>query len=227
MRTIYTSGGSNIQSGQAISIVGGAFDALDNVVTGETEYTFASVPERVVRQSAQFENLSMAVQYIDRTNNSLNGAELLNFIFGFIPRAVWPSKPLGSLGGWFYSEVYGYGESRTAAAITVPGDFYLNFNWWGLILGLFIYGAILRIVYEAVILGKPTIRAASLLPFLIVGLGIPSSEIGSYLNGLLRQIILYCFVISFFLLPKVRILKNVSDTQSLNIVDNQKEQISI
>lgn len=209
MRNFYTSSQNTIITGQGLTIIEGAIEAFNIVLYGETEYTFLSVPERVIRQSAQLENFSMAVQYIDRTHNTLNGAELLNFFYGFIPRAIWSSKQIASLGGWFYQEVYGYSSSLTAAAITVPGDLYLNLNWWGVLLGLFFFGYFLRIVYETTYQMEPTMRMASLVPFIIIGLGIPLSEIGSHLNGVVRTTILNILMISIVLLPSTNKKKTV------------------
>lgn len=203
MREDYITGRSKIQSGEGVSIIEGAREAFSDILKGGTEYTFISVPERIIRQSAQLENFSMAIQYVDRTNNILNGRELLNFIYGFVPRALWSSKQIAPLGNWFYQEVYGY-TGNTAAAITVPGDLYLNLNWWGLIIGMFLYGAIIRIIYEFMFLSDPSLRMASLVPFIIFGLGIPVSEIGSHLNGFVRLIFLYTIVISVYLLPKIK-----------------------
>ena len=200
MRTEYSSGYSEIESGRISTIVSGSFSALGSVISDETEYSFVSTPERFIRQSAQLQDFSMAVQFVDRTGFSMNGAELLNIFFSFIPRAIWPSKPIVSLGGWFNTEVYGGGPNN-AAAITVPGDFYLNFGWLGVPIGMLLYGALLRVITVGLLETKASIRLASLVPFIVLGLGQPSSELGGHLGGLIRQLIFFTIILTLFLLP--------------------------
>ena len=201
MRSEYAGGYSDIESGRVGTIVFGTLDALGEVVSGQTDFTFISAPERLIRQSAEMQDFAMAIQYVDRTGFTMNGAELLNLIYSFIPRAIWPSKPIASLGRWFSMVVYG-GSSSSAAAITVPGDFYLNFGWLGVPLGMLVYGAFLRVVTVGVLEIKPNIRLAALVPFIILDLGLPSSELGSHLGGLIRQIIFFTVVLSLFLMPR-------------------------
>lgn len=76
------------------------------------------------------------------------GSTLMVTVFGFIPRAVWPDKPVGIgkeitryIVGPFYEPTYGY-----SAAPTVIGDFYLNAGWMGLILGGLGLGIVCRVV---------------------------------------------------------------------------------
>lgn len=200
MRTQYSSGQGVIERGSASTIAMGTINALQEVSTNETEFTIASAPERFVRQSAQMQDFTMAVQYVDRTGQTLEGLDFKNFFFSFIPRAIWPSKPIAALGGWFNEHVYGFG-SASAAAITVPGDLYLNFGWWGVPIGFLFFGMLLRIITKAVVDTQPNLRLVALIPFVIVGIGMPSSELGSHLAGLVRQIGFYAIVISVYLLP--------------------------
>jgi hypothetical protein len=204
LRDQYANDQSSIIQGRPDTVVAASVDALDEVLSGQTEYTIGSVPERFMRQSAQLQDLAMAVQYVDRTGMTLQGSEIMNVFLWFIPRAIWPDKPVGALGGWFNVEVYG-GSTSSAAAISVPGDFYLNFGWLAVPLGLFIYGAILRVITVGVIDNGPFLRLTALIPFVVLGFGMPSSEIGSHLAGLTRQMIFFVLVLSFVLLPKVKV----------------------
>lgn len=106
------------------------------------------------------------------------GSTLLVTLFGFIPRAVWPEKPVGIgkeitryIVGPFYEETYGY-----SAAPTVIGDFYLNAGWLGLIVGGLCLGVTCRVITSyathGMISGVQLRAARVLIPAVfIMGLG--------------------------------------------------------
>lgn len=59
-------------------------------------------------------------------------------IYPFVPRFLWPSKPVEDMGLQFNLALGGNNE--TAAAITYPGDLYLEFGLLGIIVGMFLWG---------------------------------------------------------------------------------------
>ena len=92
----------------------------------------------------------------------------------FVPRALWPSKPVMSIGGWYATTVLGWSSGGGEAAVTLPGDFYLNFGIVGVLAGMFLYGLGLRLAYEYLVvrIGPPTGIWAFLPIFLVFGLAI-------------------------------------------------------
>jgi hypothetical protein len=77
-----------------------------------------------------------------------HGRTLLVTVLGFIPRSVWPEKPVGIgkeltryVVGPFYESSQGY-----SVAPTVPADLYLNFGWFGVVLGGLGLGVLCRTV---------------------------------------------------------------------------------
>jgi oligosaccharide repeat unit polymerase len=78
-------------------------------------------------------------------------------LFGFIPRPLWPGKPIvGDFGLWF-SRLYLDLASLTSNGPTVFGDLYRNFGFLGIPFGLFILGLAFRVIYESLIVrGIPT-----------------------------------------------------------------------
>jgi hypothetical protein len=69
-----------------------------------------------------------------------HGATLWPGFLGFIPRAIWPAKPVLSIGGWYAVTVLGWEPGKGEAAVTLPGDFYLNFGIVGVFGGMLGYG---------------------------------------------------------------------------------------
>jgi len=107
-----------------------------------------------------------------------HGQTLLVTVLGFIPRAVWPDKPVG-IGkdltryyvGPFYEPVQGF-----SVTITLPADLYVNFGWLGVGLGGLILGLVSRVVVSYACHGMrngiQTRAARVLLPTLfVIGLG--------------------------------------------------------
>lgn len=77
----------------------------------------------------------------------LDGETLEYLGFVFIPRFLWPEKPEIAKGSWFALRI---GQARlengritNAVNMTVAGEFYLNFGWPGVLLGTFLFGAML------------------------------------------------------------------------------------
>ncbi|MGO8731227.1 MAG: hypothetical protein ACLQVM_00360, partial [Terriglobia bacterium] len=66
--------------------------------------------------------------------------------YPFVPRFLWPSKPLLQEGAWFTVALsVGSGDAATigsSTAITYPGDLYLQFGWLGIPVGMFILGVV-------------------------------------------------------------------------------------
>jgi len=90
------------------------------------------------------------------------------FVTSFIPRFVWPDKPLAS-NARAYSDLYfNFGEN--SFAITVFGDLLRNFGPIGVPLGMVILGVFLRLIYKVLIdTPEPRIwKKAAYYPLLIL-----------------------------------------------------------
>jgi hypothetical protein len=65
-------------------------------------------------------------------------------IYPFVPRFLWPSKPILNEVGWFTIALRGgsgdAASAGSATAITYPGDLYLRFGLPGIVVGMFVLG---------------------------------------------------------------------------------------
>lgn len=91
---------------------------------------------------------------LTRKNGYYNGETLEYFKYVFIPRFIWRDKPLIKQGQWFAVEIGNAYYNRRGIAnnsvnMTVPGEFYLNFGWPGLVLGCLLFGWIIAMVWNA------------------------------------------------------------------------------
>jgi len=62
---------------------------------------------------------------------------------GFIPRAIWPTKPVGVEGLLFYRDYYG-GTTYISAALTIPGSLYMFGGIIVLVVGMALFGMLTR-----------------------------------------------------------------------------------
>ncbi len=94
--------------------------------------------------------LSLVIQYTPDVWEFQQGSTFSAAIFSPIPRFIWQGKPAAfdkvAFGQqYFLTSVDNF---TTATSPTVVGELYLNFGWYGIILGMAIYGCILRLTWE-------------------------------------------------------------------------------
>ena len=99
-----------------------------------------------------FAQLSQVARIADE-EGFYNGETLEYVTYAFIPRIIWPEKPLITPGQWF-AEKIGHGwrisETRFSNSInmTLTGEFYLNFGWIGAIVGVVFMTLLYAVLWE-------------------------------------------------------------------------------
>jgi hypothetical protein len=86
-----------------------------------------------------------------RKGGFLDGASMEYLKAVFIPRFLWPDKPMMSRGYWFsaYVGVSEYeDEHNSSTAISPAGEMYWNFGIPGVVVGLFIMGGLFGILWR-------------------------------------------------------------------------------
>ncbi len=79
-------------------------------------------------------NLALIISAIPRSIPYWHGASVWPAFTWFIPRIIWPGKPVLSIGSWFAKTFLNWSEgSLSEAAITIWGDAYLNFGFPGIV----------------------------------------------------------------------------------------------
>jgi len=100
-------------------------------------------------------NLDLLADVIRRTPREIpfwGGATYLSLIGSFVPRFLWPNKPTKELGQEF-GHRYGYvgsRDSRTAVNLPILVEFFVNFGFLGVVLGMVLVGMVYRCVERAV-----------------------------------------------------------------------------
>ncbi len=106
----------------------------------------------------------------------------------YIPRFLWPDKPgVSGIGRWV-TAYFGYGphiDSSTAS--TVMGEFYFNFGWTGVIVGMALLGVWFRFLQDSFLRIDATIPAMLAGVVAILTL---ASGIGGHVFGVTNTVIL-------------------------------------
>jgi hypothetical protein len=129
-----------------------------------------------------------------------HGRTLALIPVAFVPRFLWPDKPVIPIGRWI-SETYApYGyltESNLAA--TWIGEFYLNFGLLGIMGGMFVIGVVLRLLNDSLMRRRTTILMQVLAAILIATLmmGIQEAVVRSVTIPIL--LILPIFVVHYLM----------------------------
>jgi hypothetical protein len=106
----------------------------------------------------------------------------LGYIFiSYVPRILWPGKPWTTIGGWV-TDHFGSGPMiQSATGPSWIGEFYFNFGWAGVVIGMALLGAWFRWLQEAFLGVDATIPAllAGLLALFALPTGIQGGVIGA------------------------------------------------
>ncbi len=111
-----------------------------------------------------------------------------------IPRVIWPDKPLfvhGRTFGEKFRLIHPL-DKRTHIASTIPGELYWNFDVPGVIIGMALWGLMLRWIYRRYGegAGLDPIRRATFIVLLVSIAHMCEGHIAGHVNGLIRLLIL-------------------------------------
>lgn len=90
--------------------------------------------------------LNEIINYFDRGGRPLNGETYWLALIAPIPRILWHSKPVLSLGSWF-GPLFGFSDT-SSYAISQMGELYINFELPGVLIGMVLWGMAYRILWN-------------------------------------------------------------------------------
>jgi hypothetical protein len=109
--------------------------------------------EGLVMTSMRFSGLDLATIIVRDTPDRVpfQGGWTIGYVFmAYIPRVLWPGKPLLSIGQWV-TDHYGGGPGiRSQTGPTWVGELFFNFGWSGVVLGMFLLGMYFRVLNDSV-----------------------------------------------------------------------------
>jgi len=113
-----------------------------------------------------------SVVYTDNTKELAHGATLWNAALAFIPRVVWPDKPIMTSGGLVTQYTGIHFMTGTSVGIGHVMEFYVNFGWITVFLGLMVFGFVLGWLDVKGISGLRSGNFQEFLPYFLVGLAL-------------------------------------------------------
>lgn len=95
-----------------------------------------------------------AVSGLVRDNGHYKGRASEPLLTALIPRFLWPEKPKIALGVWFAFEIGAAlqradGWYNNSINMTIPGNLFLDFGWLGLLLGCWVTGAFISLLWKS------------------------------------------------------------------------------
>jgi len=104
---------------------------------------FGDVSNRFLEEFSQFDWFAII---IDKTPDVIHyqyGRTFLDYFLQFVPRLFWPDKPVPIE----YAVTTLLTGVESGSPFTIIGELYLNFQWPGIMLGMFVFGVFVRTMY--------------------------------------------------------------------------------
>jgi len=179
-------------------IVGAASELPDELGDSSSNWVYDTV-EGIGKRANNLDSLTMVIRYVPEVVEFQRGTTL-NLIFaGFIPRPIWPDKPVLKLGRFMTTDIVG-SDSPTSKPVTDVGEFYLNYGILGVPIGMFLLGMTFRAIYAYVWRSYKsrifqTMYYLAVFPIMLFN---PHSGVASVFVALVRTT-LVVLVVTFFL----------------------------
>ncbi|NCX95608.1 MAG: hypothetical protein EBX41_04210 [Chitinophagia bacterium] len=132
----------------------------DYVMEGITMDESEGEVDEVDKQQSLTERLAVIAQTsnivgLTESKGFYDGLAITPVLVALIPRFLWPDKPAIRLGAWFAVEIGAayvddQGSINNSINMTIPGHFYLDFGWFGLVIGCFFFGGYISALWNSV-----------------------------------------------------------------------------
>ena len=182
---------------------------------GQAGHAAPQIVEQLVKDDLSLAELSQSAEFIalrirtidspaiimQRTPSEIpfsNPAELIaSPVADMIPRALWPGKPIldeGYVVGQEYFDLPP--QIYTSTAVTPEGDLYRHGGWLTLLVGMFLFGCLLRVIDEIADLRRGA-HGALLLVLLLPDIVQSAVDVSTLLAGIPTILLLWIGVVSF------------------------------
>lgn len=134
-----------------VTVMGGLREMGGNRQAGEgLRLSAAAVPEAVLgnRNWLGVTKTAHVMRSVPAEVDYQKGKSLVTWMVAAIPRTVWPDKPVIRVGIMLGEEVFEKGRRTSGVPPGFIGELYLNFGYPGVLLGMLMLGAVLRLLYQ-------------------------------------------------------------------------------
>ena len=166
-----------------------------------------------------FNQLTQVVRLV-REDGYYDGETIGYAVYVFIPRVIWPEKPIIAPGQWFARRLgrgvgYEGGTFSNAINMTIPGELFLNFGWFATALGLATLGLIYYLLWQAVTFHRSESNPVALIfTYVLFSQAMfNGSHLGAFINLILWYISLTALTWALGLVfSKLRVSTSLQDT---------------
>ena len=107
----------------------------------------------LLTRSANVAQITNVIKLVDKNNGPYWGRASAPILTALIPRFLWPDKPIIQLGAWFALEAglankNEEGYVNNSVNMTVCGELYLDFGWFGVFIGSFLFGGLVSALWN-------------------------------------------------------------------------------
>lgn len=129
---------------------------------------FLYIPAVILSALKPFYNFATLIHAIPEKISFQYGLYYIYILITPIPRAIWSQKPITSVNIVLTKAVYGVGPSTITETFTMPGSFYFEFHILGIIIGMFIWGVLWKLLYSYLLLHKSNIGVVLIYAVLLL-----------------------------------------------------------
>jgi hypothetical protein len=184
------------------SIVQKGFNYIDLVYKGvmsDSKETYQSSIDSTVTRIAYLQTMATVVEETPEIIPYWYGETYKNVFIPFIPRFLWPDKPEMTLGQSFGHRYLILDDFDTWTSWNLPQiiEFYANFGWIGVVLGMPLVGVIYRMIYEGVNQPNSGDGGVVLAAMVFMGLANFEGDFSLVFGGVLQTTLLFLFILRF------------------------------
>ncbi|MEO5937239.1 MAG: hypothetical protein ABIP81_08490 [Terriglobales bacterium] len=122
-----------------------AFKLYSPLATGRFDTSFYEEQlETLLRRGFEASSVGVIAEEVD-LKGYIDGETFYQIRYVFIPRLLWPDKPMVVRGAWFTSYLGNSAresDSTTSIGMEAAGELYWNFGYSGVVIGMFVLGAL-------------------------------------------------------------------------------------
>lgn len=123
------------------------------------------------------DSLAIVMEKVPEDEPFTFGSEILLLAVAWIPRQLWPEKPVISVGKIFYERFFPpIFHEGTSAAPTLPGEFYWDLGVVGVIIGMLFIGILWRFMHEYLVRPKGHLSNALIVSVIFSSFFIPAEQ---------------------------------------------------
>lgn len=136
-----------------------------------------SIFELIGARQHGLDSLAIIMEKVPGEEQFTLGSEILLLAVAWIPRQLWPEKPIISIGKIFYDKFFPpIFHEGTSAAPTLPGEFYWDLGVVGVIVGMLFIGILWRFMHEYLVKPKDNLSNALIVSIMFSSFFIPAEQ---------------------------------------------------